>query len=156
MFERFTDRARKVMALANQEARRFNGEWIDAEHILLGLIKEGSGVGANVLKNLDVDLKKLCLEIEELLNKKYSDEVMTDRLPHLPRAKYVIEFAIEEARLLNCSYVGTEHILLGLMHINESIVLQAFAKKGITIENVRAEVLKVLEDGSKNKGGNTE
>ena len=93
MFERFTDRARKVMALANQEAQRFNHEYIGTEHILLGLVKEGSGVGANVLKNLDVDIKKLRLEIEKLV-KSGPDMVTMGKLPQTPRAKKVIEYAM--------------------------------------------------------------
>ena len=97
MFERFTDRARKVMALANQEAQRFNHEFIGTEHILLGLVKEGSGVGATVLKNLDVDIKKLRLEVEKLV-KSGPDMVTMGKLPQTPRAKKVIEYAIEEAR----------------------------------------------------------
>ena len=86
MFERFTDRARKVMALANQEAQRFNHEYIGTEHILLGLVKEGSGVGANVLKNLDVDLRKVRLEVEKLV-KSGPDMVTMGKLPQTPRAK---------------------------------------------------------------------
>ena len=105
MFERFTDRARKVMALANQEAQRFNHEYIGTEHILLGLVKEGSGVGANVLKNLGVDLRKVRLEVEKLV-KSGPEMVTMGKLPQTPRAKKVIEYAIEEARNLNHNYVG--------------------------------------------------
>src|ERR671913_481007 len=107
MFERFTDRARKVMALANQEAQRFNHEYIGTEHILLGLVKEGSGVGANVLKNLDVDLRKVRLEVEKLV-KSGPDMVTMGKLPQTPRAKKVIEYAIEEARNLNLLGAGVE------------------------------------------------
>src|SRR6266852_2364180 len=114
MFERFTDRARKVMALANQEAQRFNHEYIGTEHILLGLVKEGSGVGANVLKNLDVDLRKVRLEVEKLV-KSGPEMMQMGKLPQTPRAKKVIEYAIEEARNLQHNYVGTEHLLLGLL-----------------------------------------
>ena len=112
MYERFTDRARKVMQLANQEAQRFNHEYIGTEHILLGLIKEGSGVAANVLKNLDVDLRKIRLEVEKLVQSG-PDMVTMGKLPQTPRAKKVIEYSMEEARNLNHNYVGTEHILLG-------------------------------------------
>ena len=114
MYERFTDRARKVMQLANQEAQRFNHEYIGTEHVLLGLIKEGSGVAANVLKNLDVDLRKIRLEVEKLVQSG-PDMVTMGKLPQTPRAKKVIEYAMEEARNLNHNYVGTEHILLGLL-----------------------------------------
>lgn len=109
MYERFTDRARKVMQLANQEAQRFNHEYIGTEHILLGLVKEGSGVAANVLKNLDVDLRKIRLEVEKLVQS--GPEMVTmGKLPQTPRAKKVIEYSMEEARNLNHNYVGTEHI----------------------------------------------
>ena len=99
MYERFTDRARKVMQLANQEAQRFNHEYIGTEHILLGLVKEGSGVAANVLKNLDVDLRKIRLEVEKLVQSG-PDMVTMGKLPQTPRAKKVIEYALEEAREL--------------------------------------------------------
>src|SRR5258708_5840180 len=114
MYERFTDRARKVMQLANQEAQRFNHEYIGTEHILLGLVKEGSGVAANVLKNLDVDLRKIRLEVEKIVQSG-PDMVTMGKLPQTPRAKKVIEYSMEEARNLNHNYVGTEHILLGLL-----------------------------------------
>ncbi|MBW8036168.1 MAG: ATP-dependent Clp protease ATP-binding subunit [Planctomycetes bacterium] len=146
MFERFTDRARKVMALANQEAQRFNHEYIGTEHILLGLVKEGSGVGANVLKKLDIDIKKLRLEIEKLV-KSGPDMVTMGKLPQTPRAKKVIEFAIEEARALNHNYVGTEHILLGLLRETEGIAAQVLMNLGLKLENVRQEVLNLLGSG---------
>jgi ATP-dependent Clp protease ATP-binding subunit ClpC len=149
MFERFTDRARKVMALANQEAQRFNHEYIGTEHILLGLVKEGSGVGANVLKNLDVDIKKLRLEIEKLV-KSGPDMVTMGKLPQTPRAKKVIEFAIEEARALNHNYVGTEHILLGLLRETEGIAAQVLMNLGLKLEDVRQEVLNLLGAGVEN------
>ncbi len=146
MFERFTDRARKVMALANQEAQRFNHEYIGTEHILLGLVKEGSGVGANVLKNLDVDIKKLRLEIEKLV-KSGPDMVTMGKLPQTPRAKKVIEYAIEEARALNHNYVGTEHILLGLLRETEGVAAQVLMNLGLKLEDVRQEVLNLLGAG---------
>jgi ATP-dependent Clp protease ATP-binding subunit ClpC len=151
MFERFTDRARKVMALANQEAQRFNHEYIGTEHILLGLVKEGSGVGANVLKNLDVDIKKLRLEIEKLV-KSGPDMVTMGKLPQTPRAKKVIEFAIEEARSLNHNYVGTEHILLGLLRETEGIAAQVLMNLGLKLEDVRQEVLNLLGAGVEETG----
>ncbi len=149
MFERFTDRARKVMALANQEAQRFNHEYIGTEHILLGLVKEASGVGANVLKNLDVDIKKLRLEIEKLV-KSGPDMVTMGKLPQTPRAKKVIEYAIEEARALNHNYVGTEHILLGLLRETEGIAAQVLMNIGLKLEDVRQEVLNLLGAGVEN------
>src|SRR6266498_1754371 len=98
MYERFTDRARKVMQLANQEAQRFHHEYIGTEHILLGIIKEGSGVGSNVLKNLDVDLRKVRLEVEKIVQTgPGGDQVVLGKLPSTPRAKKVIEYSVEEA-----------------------------------------------------------
>ncbi|MFQ5412026.1 MAG: Clp protease N-terminal domain-containing protein, partial [Phycisphaerae bacterium] len=146
MFERFTDRARKVMALANQEAQRFNHEYIGTEHILLGLVKEGSGVGANVLKNLEVDLRKVRLEVEKLV-KSGPDMVTMGKLPQTPRAKKVIEYAIEEARNLNHNYVGTEHLLLGLLREQDGVAAQVLMNLGIKLEEVREEVLNLLGAG---------
>jgi ATP-dependent Clp protease ATP-binding subunit ClpC len=147
MFERFTDRARKVMALANQEAQRFNHEYIGTEHILLGLVKEGSGVGANVLKNLDVDLRKVRLEVEKLV--KAGPEMVTmGKLPQTPRAKKVIEYAIEEARNLNHNYVGTEHLLLGLLREHDGVAAQVLMNLNLKLEEVREEVLNLLGAGT--------
>jgi len=143
MFERFTDRARKVMALANQEAQRFNHEYIGTEHILLGLVKEGSGVGANVLKNLDVDLRKVRLEVEKLV-KSGPETVAMGKLPQTPRAKKVIEYAIEEARNLNHNYVGTEHLLLGLLREQDGVAAQVLMNLNLKLEDVREEVLNLL------------
>ena len=143
MFERFTDRARKVMALANQEAQRFNHEYIGTEHVLLGLVKEGSGVGANVLKNLDVDLRKVRMEVEKLV-KSGPDMVTMGKLPQTPRAKKVIEYAIEEARSLNHNYVGTEHLLLGLLREQDGVAAQVLMNLGLKLDEVREEVLNLL------------
>jgi len=146
MFERFTDRARKVMALANQEAQRFNHDYIGTEHILLGLVKEGSGVGANVLKNLGVDLRKVRLEVEKLV-KSGPEMVTMGKLPQTPRAKRVIEYAIEEARNLNHNYVGTEHLLLGLLREQDGVAAQVLMNLGLKLEDVREEVLNLLGAG---------
>jgi ATP-dependent Clp protease ATP-binding subunit ClpC len=150
MFERFTDRARKVMALANQEAQRFNHEYIGTEHILLGLVKEGSGVGANVLKNLDVDLRKVRLEVEKLV-KSGPEMVTMGKLPQTPRAKKVIEYAIEEARNLNHNYVGTEHLLLGLLREQDGVAAQVLMNLGLKLEEVREEVLNLLGAGGESE-----
>ena len=146
MFERFTDRARKVMALANQEAQRFNHEYIGTEHVLLGLVKEGSGVGANVLKNLGVDLRKVRLEVEKLV-KSGPEMVTMGKLPQTPRAKKVIEYAIEEARNLNHNYVGTEHLLLGLLREQDGVAAQVLMNLGLKLDEVREEVLNLLGAG---------
>src|SRR5256714_2171506 len=151
MYERFTDRARKVMQLANQEAQRFNHEYIGTEHILLGLVKEGSGVAANVLKNLDVDLRKIRLEVEKLVQS--GPEMVTmGKLPQTPRAKKVIEYSMEEARNLNHNYVGTEHILLGLLREQEGVGAQVLMNLGLKLEEVREEVLNLLGHGIEGEG----
>ncbi len=143
MYERFTDRARKVMQLANQEAQRFNHEYIGTEHILLGLVKEGSGVAANVLRNLDIDLRKIRLEVEKLVQSG-PDMVTMGKLPHTPRAKKVIEYSMEEARNLGHNYVGTEHLLLGLLREQEGVAAQVLMNLGLKLEEVREEVLNLL------------
>ena len=156
MYERFTDRARKVMQLANQEAQRFNHEYIGTEHVLLGLIKEGSGVAANVLKNLDVDLRKIRLEVEKLVQSG-PDMVTMGKLPQTPRAKKVIEYSMEEARNLTHNYVGTEHILLGLLREQEGVAAQVLMNLGLKLDEVREEVLNLLghglEGGEGERGG---
>ncbi len=159
MYERFTDRARKVMQLANQEAQRFNHEYIGTEHILLGLVKEGSGVAANVLKNLDVDLRKIRNEVEKIVQTG-PDMVTMGKLPQTPRAKKVIEYAMDEARNLNHNYVGTEHLLLGLLREQEGVAAQVLMNLGLKLEDVRDEVLNLLghgmesaEPGSEERGG---
>ncbi|MEX0713301.1 MAG: ATP-dependent Clp protease ATP-binding subunit [Pirellulales bacterium] len=152
MYERFTDRARKVMQLANQEAQRFNHEYIGTEHVLLGLIKEGSGVAANVLKNLDVDLRKIRHEVEKLVQSG-PDMVTMGKLPQTPRAKKVIEYSMEEARNLNHNYVGTEHILLGLLREQEGVAAQVLMNLGLKLEEVREEVLNLLGHGMEGSEG---
>jgi ATP-dependent Clp protease ATP-binding subunit ClpC len=134
------------MQLANQEAQRFNHEYIGTEHVLLGLVKEGSGVAANVLKNLDVDLRKIRLEVEKLVQS--GPEMVTmGKLPQTPRAKKVIEYSMEEARNLNHNYVGTEHILLGLLREQEGVAAQVLMNLGLKLEEVREEVLNLLGHG---------
>ena len=154
MFERFTDRARKVMHLANQEAQRFNHEYVGTEHMLLGLIKEGSGVAANVLKNLEVDLRKIRNEVEKIVQA--GPEMVTmGKLPQTPRAKKAIEYAIEEARNLNHNYVGTEHLLLGLLREQEGVAAQVLLNLNLKLDEVREEVLNLLGHGM-DAGGESE
>ncbi len=146
MFERFTDRARRVMALANQEAQRFDHEYIGTEHILLGLIKEGTGVGANVLKNLSVELAKVRSEVEKLV-RRGEGVPASGKLPQTPRAKTVIEQAIVEARALNHSYVGTEHLLLGLLAERDGVAAQVLMNLGVNLQQARKEVMNLLGMG---------
>ena len=146
MFERFTERARRVMALANHEAQRFNHEYIGTEHILLGLLKEGSGVGPNVLKSIDVDLHKVRMEVEKRV-KSGPEMVTMGKLPKTPRAKKVLEYAVEEARNLNHNYIGTEHLLLGLLREQDGVAAQVLMNLGLKLDEVREEVLKLLGPG---------
>ncbi len=143
MFDKFTDRARKVMALAREEAKRFNHEYIGTEHILLGLVKEGSGVAANVLQNLDIDLKKIRLEIEKIVQTG-PDLVSVGQLPFTPRVKKVLEYAIEEARAMGHNYIGTEHQLLGLLREQEGVAAQVLLNLGVKLDDVREEVIELL------------
>jgi ATP-dependent Clp protease ATP-binding subunit ClpC len=132
------------MALANQEAQRFNHEYIGTEHILLGLVKEGSGVGATVLKNVSVDTKSLRREVEKRIGKG-RDMVSMGKLPQTPRAKKIVEYAIDESKSLNHNYVGTEHILLGLLREEEGTAAQILTSLGLKLEDIRYEVLSLLE-----------
>jgi hypothetical protein len=144
MYGRFTDRARKVMQLAYQEAQRFNHEYIGTEHILLGLVKEGSGVAANVLKNLNIDLRKVRLEVEKI-DRTVPVMVTVGKLPRTPRVWKVIEYALEEARSLNHYYVGTEHLLLGLLRDQEGVAGQVLMNLGLTPAHLRKGVLELLD-----------
>src|SRR5258707_699190 len=136
MYERFTDRARKVMQLANQEAQRFNHEYIGTEHVLLGLIREGSGVAANVLKRLGLNLETIRVEVQKLVPPR-PDSVTKSHLPQTPRTKKAVEFAADEARKLGHHYVGTEHLLLGLLRKKEGLAAQVLLNLGLTLEAVR-------------------
>ncbi len=143
MYERFTDRARTVMQLANQEAQRFNHEYIGTEHILLGLIKEGGGVAATALKNLDIDVRKIRLEIEKIVHSG-PDRVTMGKLPQTPRAKKVIEYAVEESRNLKHDYVGTEHLLLGLLREPDGVAGEVLRNLGLKLEDVRKELCRLI------------
>jgi len=143
MYENFSDRARKVMSLANQEAARLKHECIGTEHILLGLVKEGSGTAVNVLKNLDVDVQVIWREVMKFVQTG-SEIVVTGKLPQTPRAKQVIEYAKEEASNLNRNWVGTEHILLGLLREKDGVVGQVLMNLGLKLQTVREEVLNLL------------
>src|SRR5262245_21738094 len=143
MFDRFTDRAKKVMSFARQEAMKFNHEYIGTEHILLGLVQEGSGVAANVLKNMNIDLEKIRHEVEKIV-KTGPSMVTMGQLPFTPRAKKVLELSMEKARQLRHNYIGTEHLLLGLIKEHEGIAAQVLMNLGVKLEDVREEVLEFL------------
>jgi pantothenate kinase type III len=143
MYERFTDRARKVMVLANEQAHRFTHEYVGTEHILLGLIKEGSGVGARVLKDLGIDLRRIRLEVEKLVQSG-PDLVTPNKLQQTPRAKKVIEYAMEESRTLKHEYVGSEHLLLGLIREEEGVAAQVLLILGLDSGTIRSCTLRLL------------
>ncbi|MBL8802560.1 MAG: ATP-dependent Clp protease ATP-binding subunit [Planctomycetes bacterium] len=161
MFDRFTDRAKKVMNLARQEAQRFNHEYLGTEHILLGLVQEGSGVAANVLKNMGIDLTKIRAEVEKIV-KTGPSMVTMGQLPFTPRAKKVLELSMEEASNLGHNYIGTEHLLLGLIKENEGIAAQVLLNLNVKLEDVREEVLEFLgadsqeEEEEESSGGGGE
>ncbi len=135
------------MQLANQAAQRFNHEYIGTEHLLLGLVREGCGVGANVLKNLDIDLWKIRLEVDKCVHSG-PDMLTMGKRPLTPKAKKVIEYSIEESRNLNHNYVGTEHLLLGLLREQEGIADHVLLSLGLKPEDVREEILAMLGPGN--------
>src|ERR1041385_6115719 len=140
----FTDRVRKVLQMAREEAARLHHEYVGTEHILLGLIREGEGVAAAVLTNLNVDLEEIQQKIEETVKKGKAAAAAGPDLPYTSRAKKVLEFAMSEARELNHSYVGTEHLLLGVLREEKGIGAQVLTDAGVTLEEARSEVLRLL------------
>jgi ATP-dependent Clp protease ATP-binding subunit ClpC len=143
MYERFTDRARKVMQLANQEAQRLRREYIDSADILVGLMAEGAGVAAVVLKSFGLNLTKIRREVAKIVQSG-PDMATVGKLPQTPRAKKVIEYAMEEARNLNHNYVGTEHLLLGVLREEEGDAAQVLMNLGMKLEEMREEVLGII------------
>src|SRR5262249_10029762 len=131
MFDRFSDRARKVMGLSRQEAQRFNHEYIGTEHILLGLVKEGHGVAAKVLADLSVDSKSVRAAIVGIVKTGPGKMVTMGQLPFTPRAKKVLELSLEEASNFGHDYIGTEHLLLGLIREKESPGAHVLTKLGV-------------------------
>ena len=150
MFDRFTDRAKKVMSLARQEAQKFNHEYIGTEHILLGLVQEGNGVAASVLTKMNVDLEKIRQEVEKIVKSGPSMATMSN-LPFTPRAKKVLELAMEEASQLGHNYIGTEHLLLGLIKENEGIAAQVLLNLRVKLDEVRQQVLEFLGADTSNE-----
>ncbi|NUO65273.1 MAG: ATP-dependent Clp protease ATP-binding subunit [Gemmatimonadaceae bacterium] len=140
----FTERVRKVLAMAREEAARLHHEYVGTEHILLGLIREGEGVAAAVLQNLSVDLDEIQQKIEETVKKGKAAQAAGPDLPYTSRAKKVLELAMSEARELNHSYVGTEHLLLGLLREEKGIAAQVLTDAGVNLDAARAETLRLL------------
>jgi uncharacterized damage-inducible protein DinB len=145
-FDTFTERARKVLQLAQEEAQRFDHNYIGTEHILLGLVREGDGVAARVLKNLGIELHKVRSAVEFIIGR--GDRTVIGDIGLTPRAKRVIELAVDEARRLNHHYIGTEHLLLGLVREGEGIAAGVLESLGVSLEKVRRAVIEVLKSGS--------
>src|SRR3990170_3206584 len=145
-FEKFSERARRALSLAQEEAQRFNHSYIDTEHVLLGLVREEDGMAAKVLTNLGVGLSKVRTAIEFIMGR--GEKPTTGELGLTPRAKMVIEFAVDEARRLNHSYIGTEHLLLGLLREGEGVAAGVLESFGVTLERVRAEAVRLLSQTS--------
>lgn len=145
MYERFTDRARRVMQLANQEAQRFNHEYIGTEHVLLGLIKEGAGVAAAALANLKIDLRKVRLEVERLVQA--GPDYAPDKLPLTPRVKKVVDYAMEFARGRGDNHIGTEHLLMGLLREKEGVAFHVLSAMGVAEGVLEEEIQNLLGDG---------
>jgi ATP-dependent Clp protease ATP-binding subunit ClpC len=156
----FTERVRKVLAMAREEAARLHHEYVGTEHILLGLIREGEGVAATVLQNLSVELDDIQQKIEETVKKGKAGQTTGPDLPYTSRAKKVLELAMSEARELNHSYVGTEHLLLGLLREEKGIAAQVLTDAGVNLDAARAETLRILgtdppQGGAQAQSGST-
>jgi ATP-dependent Clp protease ATP-binding subunit ClpA len=141
-FDKFTERARKVLSLAQEEAQRFQHNYIGTEHLLLGLVREGDGVAARVLNNLGVELEQVRRAVEFIIGR--GDRIVLGEIGLTPRAKKVIELAVDEARRLNHHYIGTEHLLLGLVREGEGIAAGVLESLGVNLERVRTQTIQVL------------
>ncbi|MBU1262074.1 ATP-dependent Clp protease ATP-binding subunit, partial [bacterium] len=155
MFERFTERARKILAIAQEEAKNLNHDYLGTEHILLGLIREGEGVAAEVLRNMGIEFETIRLEIEREAPPGGALAILGN-VPFTPNSKKVLELAVEEARNMGHNYIGTEHLLLGLIREVESIGARILIKSGVTIEKARAGIANILGGGSGVPGVPTE
>ena len=145
-FDKFTERAKKVLVLAQEEAQRFNHNYIGTEHLLLGLVREGEGIAAKVLSNLGVELQKVRSAVEFIIGR--GDRMVIGDISLTPRAKKVIELAVEEARRLNHNYIGTEHLLLGLVREGEGIAAGVLESLGVNLEKVRTQVIQVVSQST--------
>ena len=145
-FEKFSERARRVLSLAQEEAQRFNHNYIGTEHILLGLVRETEGVGAKVLSNLNVELSKVRSAVEFIIGR--GERPSPEETALTPRAKKVIELAVDEARRLNQNYIGTEHLLIGIMREGEGVAAGVLESDGVTLDKVRAETARVLSQSA--------
>ncbi|MEB3240241.1 MAG: Clp protease N-terminal domain-containing protein, partial [Cyanobacteriota bacterium] len=142
MFERFTEKAIKVIMLAQEEARRLGHNFVGTEQILLGLIGEGTGVAAKVLKSMGVNLKDARVEVEKIIGR--GSGFVAVEIPFTPRAKRVLELSLEEARQLGHNYIGTEHLLLGLIREGEGVAARVLENLGVDLAKVRTQVIRML------------
>src|SRR5262249_26120646 len=142
MFERFTDRARRVVVLAQEEARMLNHNYIGTEHILLGLIHEGDGVAAKALESLGISLEAVRQQVEEITGR--GQQPLSGHIPFTPEAKKVLELSLREALQLGHTYIGTEHILLGLIRAGDGVAAQVLVKLGGDLNRVRQQVIQLL------------
>jgi ATP-dependent Clp protease ATP-binding subunit ClpC len=145
MFERFTDRARQVVVLAQEEARILNHNYIGTEHILLGLLHEGEGVAARALESLGLRLEAVRQQVEEIIGQ--GQQAPSGHIPFTPRAKKVLELSLREALQLGHDYIGTEHILLGLLSEGEGVAAQVLVRLGADLKRVRQQVIQLLHGG---------
>ena len=143
MFERFTDRARRVVVQAQEEARTLNHHYIGSEHILLGLIREGEGVGAKALESLGISLDTVRQQVHQIIGR--GQQAPSGHIPFTPQAKKVLEMALPESKALGHHYIGTEHILLGLLR-EGGVAAQVLVKQGIDLNRVRQQVIQLLHD----------
>ena len=150
-FEKFSERARRVLSLAQEEAQRFNHNYIGTEHILLGLVRENEGTAAKVLGGLGIELNKIRSAVEFIIGK--GDTAASGEIGLTPRAKKVIELAVDEARRLNHHYIGTEHLLIGLMREGEGVAAGVLESLGVTLDKVRGETNSVLNKGGRSSKG---
>ncbi|PKN78312.1 MAG: NDP-hexose 4-ketoreductase, partial [Chloroflexi bacterium HGW-Chloroflexi-9] len=141
-FDKFTERARRVLTLAQEEAQRFNHNYIGTEHLLLGLIREQDGIAAKALESLSISLEDVHQQVEELIGR--GTYVPTGHIPFTPRAKKVLELSLREALQLGHNYIGTEHILLGLIREGEGVAAQVLLNLGADLEKVRSAVIQLL------------
>lgn len=142
MFERFTDRARRVVVLAQEEAKMLNHNYIGTEHLLLGLIHEGEGVAAKALQSMDISLEAVRQQVEDIIPP--GQQQPTGHIPFTPRAKKVLELSLREALQLGHNYIGTEHILLGLIREGEGVAAQVLVKLGADLNRVRQTVIQLV------------
>ena len=151
MFERFTEKAIKVIMLAQEEARRLGHNFVGTEQILLGLIGEGTGIGPKVLKSMGVNLKDARVEVEKIIGR--GSGFVAVEIPFTPRAKRVLELSLEEARQLGHNYIGTEHLLLGLIREGEGVAARVLENLSVDLSKVRSQIIRSLGENTEVASG---